>query len=170
MAKKTKLVIVCGLPGTGKSTVARIFAEKLGGELLRTDAIRKEDNPKPVYTRTTNKMVYIEMFRRTANLLESGKKVVLDAVFGGLGMRRRAVELAAEKEIDLKIVQVTADETTIKDRITRRTNDVSDANWQVYLRVKAIYRPLLEPHLDFDNSGSLEQAENKIDKLVSNWE
>ena len=36
------LVIVCGLPLTGKSTVSRQIAEDIKGKILRTDVIRKE--------------------------------------------------------------------------------------------------------------------------------
>ena len=36
------LIIVCGLPGTGKSTLARHLSSDLGGEVLRTDLIRRE--------------------------------------------------------------------------------------------------------------------------------
>jgi len=36
------LIVVCGLPGTGKSTLAKHFSSELGGEVLRTDLIRRE--------------------------------------------------------------------------------------------------------------------------------
>ena len=36
------LIIVCGLPGTGKSTLAKHLSSDLGGEVLRTDIIRRE--------------------------------------------------------------------------------------------------------------------------------
>jgi len=36
------LIVVCGLPGTGKSTLARHLSSDLGGEVLRTDLIRRE--------------------------------------------------------------------------------------------------------------------------------
>jgi predicted kinase len=36
------LVLVCGLPSTGKSTVAKQIAEDFNGKILRTDVIRRE--------------------------------------------------------------------------------------------------------------------------------
>jgi len=36
------LIVICGLPGTGKSTLARYLSSELGGEVLRTDIIRRE--------------------------------------------------------------------------------------------------------------------------------
>ena len=36
------LIIVCGLPGTGKSTLARHLSSDLDGRVLRTDIIRRE--------------------------------------------------------------------------------------------------------------------------------
>jgi len=35
------LIIVCGLPGTGKTSLARKIAEKIYAVLLRTDVVRK---------------------------------------------------------------------------------------------------------------------------------
>ena len=39
---KPVLVIVGGVPGAGKSTVAELIADRLGAERLRSDEIRKE--------------------------------------------------------------------------------------------------------------------------------
>jgi len=36
------LIVICGLPATGKSTLAKHLAIDLGGEVLRTDIIRRE--------------------------------------------------------------------------------------------------------------------------------
>jgi shikimate kinase len=35
------IIVVCGLPGVGKSTVARAIADAVDGEVLRTDVIRQ---------------------------------------------------------------------------------------------------------------------------------
>ncbi len=40
--RRPALVLVGGLPGTGKSTLARSLAEKAGFELIRSDVVRKE--------------------------------------------------------------------------------------------------------------------------------
>ena len=36
------LVVVCGLPGVGKSTVAGVVSDRLEASRLRTDVVRKE--------------------------------------------------------------------------------------------------------------------------------
>jgi len=36
------LILICGLPGTGKSTLAKHLSSELGGKVLRTDLIRRE--------------------------------------------------------------------------------------------------------------------------------
>ncbi|MCF2241345.1 AAA family ATPase, partial [Halobacterium salinarum] len=45
-----RLVVVCGLPGTGKTTVSGHAAETLDAELLRTDVVRTDLFPEPDYT------------------------------------------------------------------------------------------------------------------------
>jgi len=75
------LILVCGLPGTGKTTVAREVASQLDAELLRTDVIRKETFDTITYTDEQMRATYEEMMQRAKDLLQVDKHVVLDATF-----------------------------------------------------------------------------------------
>jgi hypothetical protein len=65
---KPLVLVVGGLAGTGKSTLARALAEELGAELLRTDVVRQEMFAAETvaggkYGDAARDQVYQEMFR-----------------------------------------------------------------------------------------------------------
>src|SRR5262249_48381 len=71
------VLVVGGLAGTGKTTLASALAHELGAELLRTDTIRREmfgskahaaDVDEGVYAPAARDEIYDEMFRRAAAL------------------------------------------------------------------------------------------------------
>src|SRR5205085_38563 len=41
-ARRPALILLGGLPGTGKSTLARGLTERTGGTVIRTDVVRKD--------------------------------------------------------------------------------------------------------------------------------
>ena len=87
---RAMILLVGGLSGTGKSTLAAELASALGCELLRTDVIRKElhfDSREPTlfgvgnYVRGLRQAVYDEMLRRADALHANGVSLVLDGTF-----------------------------------------------------------------------------------------
>lgn len=74
-------VVLCGLPGVGKSTVVSKLNQRMGGKILRTDRIRKSIFEEPDYTAEETRMVYNEMFERTEILLNNGYNAILDGTF-----------------------------------------------------------------------------------------
>jgi hypothetical protein len=87
------LVLVGGLPGTGKTTLAQGLADRLGWAVLRSDEVRKElaglDPTQPaaaapfegIYTPAFTAAVYRELLRRAEMALGWGESVVLDATW-----------------------------------------------------------------------------------------
>jgi len=162
------LVLVCGLPGTGKSTAAERIVEVLPGRLLRSDVVRKELFPDPTYSSEESAAVYDELLDRARDLLDSGEHVVLDATFRRRELRKRAAAVAETAGVEFRPVRVVCEESTVRERIRRREaeeDDESDADFAVYTQLRDEFEPIEgDDHLVVDNSGSLAATLDAIDE------
>lgn len=158
------LIIICGLPGSGKTVVAKRIAEITKAILLRTDVIRKELIKQPTYSEEETEKTYEEMFLRARRLLEENKNVVLEATFAKREWRFKAIKIAEASNADFKIVEVVCSENVIKERINRRTGDESDADFKIHLKYKNLFEPIMENHIVINNSGLFEETEKQINQ------
>lgn len=162
--KEVMLIIVCGLQGAGKTTVAKEVAEKLKAVLLRTDIIRKSLIKEPKYTVAEMQKIYKEMFIRARKMLQDDKNVVLDATFTKKENRMEAKKIAEETNVDFQIIEVVCSEKVIKKRIEQRSGDDSEANFEVYLKYKNLFEPITEKHIVIDNSGTLRDLDEQLNR------
>ncbi len=140
------LVLVAGLPGTGKSTLARGLAAAAGFEVVASDTVRKElagltpteraaaGFGEGLYTDQWNERTYAECLRRATQLLFEGRRVIVDASFREEARRREFLETARAWGVPCLLLLCTADPEVIRDRLLKRKGDVSDADWEVYRR------------------------------------
>jgi len=164
------LVIVCGLQGSGKTTVAKRIAKRLKAKLLRTDVIRKKIAKKPKYTDREKQKIYANMFSMATILLKSDKNVVLDATFAKRTNRLRAKNIAKQAKTNFKIIKVIATESVIKKRLGKRSKDASEAKISTYLKHKRLFEPIKEPHTVINNSETISELNKKLReiKLIKN--
>lgn len=103
---KQIFVIMCGLSGSGKSHVAKDYADTYGGVVVSSDAIRKElfgdescqDNPGAVFN---------EFYKRIREYLKSGCSVIADAT--NLTIKERKSVLNNARGISCKkVVHIVA--------------------------------------------------------------
>lgn len=139
---RVRLVLVGGLPGTGKSTLARGLADMMNATVLRTDDLRRElaglsvseqagaAFGEGIYTAETKARVYDEMIDRAGSLLRRGESVILDASWSHAEQRARARTLAerAAADLDELCCEVDADVAArrLASRLAAKT-DSSDA-------------------------------------------
>ncbi|MFC7096896.1 AAA family ATPase [Halobaculum marinum] len=155
MSDTARLVVVCGLPGAGKTTVAEAVAERLDATLLRTDVVRKELFPEPAYTSDESRRTYEAVFDRADETLATGESVVLDGTFRRSRRRERARSLARGHDAPFRLLKVACDEAVAKARIRSREGDASDADVEVYDILREEFEPIDDP-LVVDNSGDLD--------------
>jgi aminoglycoside phosphotransferase family enzyme/predicted kinase len=143
------LLLVGGLPGAGKSTLARGLAEHAGFTVIRSDVVRKEltsqsgETPglhvlaEDLYTPEWNDRTYAECLRRAEELLFEGKRVVVDASFRHEDKRRLFLDAAARWTVPGHFVFCRADPEASRLRLAARRDDVSDADWKVHAQLAA---------------------------------
>jgi aminoglycoside phosphotransferase family enzyme/predicted kinase len=141
------LTAIGGLPGSGKSVLARRLAANLGAApgavVLRSDVIRKSlFGLAPAtrlgaegYTKTVTTHVYRQLGERAALALRAGHAVILDAVFGDSHQRMAAEEIARSAQVPFTGLWLDAPARVLMDRIRARAHqeriDASDANVEV---------------------------------------
>jgi hypothetical protein len=142
-AARSRLVLVGGLPGTGKSTLARGIGRATGARVLRSDEVRKElvglapDQPagaafqQGIYRAESTAAVYAELLRRAGAALRHGELVVLDASWTDEASRADARALADEAASDLVELRCVAPADVTAARLADRAaagGDASDAD------------------------------------------
>ncbi|NJC25594.1 AAA family ATPase [Neolewinella antarctica] len=141
-----KLIMVVGLPGTGKSTLSRKLAVEIGAEHLNSDVIRAELGLRGQYTPTDKARVYQALIERTETLLSAGTSVIVDATLYRKDLRRPYQKLARRLACPISWIELNANEETIERRVEKQRT-FSEADLAVYQKIRARYESLTAPHL-----------------------
>jgi aminoglycoside phosphotransferase family enzyme/predicted kinase len=159
------LLLVGGLPGTGKSTLSRALAEQAGFEVVRSDEVRKELAGVPytvldrsIYTPEWSNRTYIECWRRAGRGLFEGRRVIVDATFGKEHRRRKFLKGARSMGVPAALLICRADRETVRQRLAQRRGDVSDADWAVYEEAERNWDPLESDGMMIDSEEGVEKA------------
>ncbi len=129
--------VVCGLPGTGKSTIAGAVGPRLGWPVLRTDDVRRElldsvgSGPlrdaygEGAYDEATTTATYSTLLARARAALEGGRSVLLDGTFSARRWQQAAEQLAEDTGSDLAVFECTARPSVAGARLRARSTDAS---------------------------------------------
>ncbi|MCA9876588.1 MAG: AAA family ATPase, partial [Thermomicrobiales bacterium] len=144
------LIVMTGLSGTGKSTVARRVARALGAPLFASDVVRKQlagvagAAPaawrKGIYQPEWTEATYDQLFSLAEAQLAAGRPAVLDAAFLAAEQRSGAAALADRLGVPLVIIETICDEAMVAARLAARSaagTSPSDATLATYRRQRA---------------------------------
>jgi predicted kinase len=146
------IVVICGLPGVGKSTLAKSLAPMISATILSSDKIRKELFPNPTYSPFERKLVYDVMIILAKYLNESKINCILDATFNREDSRMEIREKLQLGNKQFHIVECLCHEEIVISRLKDRKDDYSDATIEVYQKMKKIYEPVRVDHIVVDTT------------------
>jgi predicted kinase len=163
-----RVILFCGLPGVGKTTLAKSVACRTGASLLSSDKIRKELIEHPTYTRTEGRLVYDILMLLTKYLVAGGIDCILDATFNRERSRIEVENKLHSNNVQLYVIECTCPEEIVLERLRNRKNDFSDADYSVYSKMKSIYEHVQGKHLDIDTSLPYDTNLKKVLSYLSN--
>ena len=149
-----RLVITSGVMGSGKSTVARAVADRLGAIVVRTDAVRKHLAGLPLHTRAAEafgaglyapgmgERVYAEAGRLAREALNAGWAVVIDGSFSRAAERAAARDVAVALSVPHVTLWCDTADAVIAARLRAREGDpgeVSDGRLELLTAHRAAY-------------------------------
>lgn len=165
------MVIVRGLSGSGKSTVAKAVSNALNAILLSSDVIRKklagsapgkrrfEGFKKGLYSEEMTERTYRTMAEKAFGRLASGRNVVLDATFSKTRFVQDAVDTAKGAGADFRIIECACADDVAMERISKRLEQaplkkgpVSDIRPHLFRLQKKGFETISLPSISVDTS------------------
>ena len=171
------VVLVAGLPGTGKTSVTENLARRWRMAHISSDVTRKtlagvdvsEHRYAPfledIYSPHFSDLTYAAMLKEAEQHLQQGESIVLDATFRRAKERRRVIAMAQEMTTNAWVVECTLSEEEARHRLERRFeagSSVSDGRWDLYHQQLAQWEPVTEVppeyHILLNTGGSPQET------------
>ncbi len=141
------LVLLGGLPATGKTTLAESLAREAGFRVVSSDRTRKElaglspeadasaDWEEGIYTPGMSDRTYAACREAAERALFRGERVLVDASFRSEERRLEFLETGRRWGVPVLWMVCRAEEATVRDRLGRRRDGGSDAGLEEYRRI-----------------------------------
>ena len=138
--RRPSLVLMHGLAGSGKTTVAQALLECGGAVRVRSDVERKRINGLTARARThaapyagiyapdTTRRTYDRLKLLVRDIIGSGHSAIVDAAFLWRSPRQEFCRLASDLKVPLVIVSCRASRSELHRRVAQRESDMDDAS------------------------------------------
>jgi predicted kinase len=166
-SKVHMIVIMAGLPGTGKSTLAQELALRLPGAVLDKDAIRASlfEPPYIEYSLAQDDFCGEVMLQTAAYLLSKHAelKVLLDGrTFSRRYQPDRVIEFSAHVKTTWAILECVCSEATalrrIGDAMAANSHLAANRTAELYREIRKAWEPIDQPKLIIDTDENVESC------------
>ena len=157
VSRRSFLILLAGLPGTGKTHFARELANRVPLLILESDRLRKVLAPQPGYTPAESARLFGACHLLIEEYVAQGHRVLFDATNLTEKFRRPLYQIARRASCPLVLVRFTAPREMVRRRLAERVagvhpEDYSDAGWQIYCRMAPHEEAVKRQHFDVDTS------------------
>jgi aminoglycoside phosphotransferase family enzyme/predicted kinase len=171
-AREPHLIVVAGIMGCGKTTLAAELAGRLGWPHLSSDPIRKELSgvsptarlPQSAYAAEMTQRVYATLLERAGN---SHVGAVIDAQFG----KRSERESLRKSFLRAQLVLCDAPDAIVRERMNRREQDpgrISDATADLLEQARRNFEPIADAEgLNEIRIDTRESVEASADRVIA---
>ena len=181
------LVMLCGLPGAGKTSLAHRLAARWPAVVIESDRVRQILFTPPTYTAEESRQVhrvchiligwYLRHTGRDGKVFR--RHVIYDATNLYEYHRQLVLRLAERCGAQLVVAEVTARDDIVRERLaprqgraagerTRDREGYSDADWEVYRSMRQRAEPIQCEHITVDTSqGGVEPAVERVLLAIS---
>jgi predicted kinase len=171
-AANPALIVVSGLPGTGKSYFCRKLAERIDLVILESDDLRQRLFPTPSYSKEESTQLFRACHGLVEELLRKGISVALDATNLEEHNREQLYHIADQSGAKLIIVRMEAPPELVQQRLEGRArrvdqSDRSEADWSVYSKMKPTVQRINRNHFAVDSSKDITPVVDRIARLVN---
>jgi adenylylsulfate kinase len=158
------LILMAGLPGTGKSTLSRALANELGGTVLDKDKIRADLFPAADIEYSTEQDDFcMAVMLKVAGYIfrkDPNRKVFLDGrTFSRAYQLKRATGYAEALGQTWRILECVCSEKSARRRIEQDSEHVAaNRTFALYLEVKARFEEIAIPKTVIDTDRPFEEC------------
>ena len=162
-----KLLMLAGLPGSGKSSFAREVSARRPFLTLESDRLRKSLVDRPQYTPDEHRRVFRACHRLLDEFLGKGYPLLFDATNLTERNRRPVYAISQRQGAPLAVAVVTAPTEIVRRRLLEREAGLdrdtwSDAGWDIYCRMAPAWEPVRRAHVLVDTSGDISPALDQV--------